>query len=62
MRCNSLSDAHIQAKTNADMSGDTWVVIRDTNGQYHAESSKVTSPDLEIVISAYVPVRKQEEH
>jgi hypothetical protein len=55
MRCKSLSDAQKQAEANAKASGHAWVIIRDTNGQYHAESSKVTSPSLDIVVQTYQP-------
>lgn len=59
MRCKSLTDAQKQAETNAITSGHAWVVIRDTNGQYHAESSRVTSADLDIVIQIYLPMEQK---
>lgn len=55
MRCESLAHASEQAQANANSSGVAWVVIRDTNGVYNAESSKVTNLQSEIVIKVCWP-------
>jgi hypothetical protein len=55
MRCRNHADAVKQAKANANRSGHAWVVLSDTNGNWHAESSRSTSPTAECVLSVYEP-------
>lgn len=55
MRCKDHAEAVKQAKANANRSGDPWVVLSDTSGNWHAESSRVTSPTAECVSSVYKP-------
>lgn len=55
MFCKNHDEAIKQAQANADRSGIAWVIVRDTNGNWHAESSQVTSPDAECVVRTIEP-------
>lgn len=59
MRCRNFLEAAEQAKANADRSGHAWVVLSDSSGNWHAESSRTTKPGAECVVHIFRPQQQE---